>query len=282
MTTNRLLPRTARLRSLAMTLSIVATMALPGAHAAEPGRGTPGAAPNIIPASLPPSSMPALDRREIRAQLLPRRYTTLASEIGAKVSRLPFEEGARFKAGDTLISLDCSLQQAQLSKAEATLDAADKTWKANQRLEEMNAVGKVELAVSQAEVAKARADVAAGKVVLSKCTVTAPFPGRVVEQKAREQQFVQAGQPLLEILDDSALELEFIVPSKWLAWLKPRQGFQVQIDETGKTYPARVQRIGAKVDPVSQSVKLSAVVDGRFNELMAGMSGRVLMAPPAP
>lgn len=44
---------------------------------------------------------------------------------------------------------------------------------------------------------------------------------------------------------------------------------------------AKVQRIGARVDPVSQSVKLSAVIDGKFNELIAGMSGKVLMAPPA-
>jgi membrane fusion protein (multidrug efflux system) len=33
---------------------------------------------------------------------------------------------------------------------------------------------------------------------------------------------------------------------------------------------------------VSQSVKLSAVIDGRFSELAAGMSGKVLMAPPPP
>lgn len=86
---------------------------------------------------------------------------------------------------------------------------------------------------------------------------------------------------MLEILDDSVLELEFIVPSKWLAWLAPGTKFDVAIDETGKTYPAKVQRIGARVDPVSQSVKISAAIDWKFSELIAGMSGRVLMAPPA-
>jgi RND family efflux transporter MFP subunit len=222
-----------------------------------------------------------LDKREIRAQLSPLRYTTLAAEISAKINRLPIAEGARFHAGQTLISFDCSLQQAQLSKAKAALTAAEKTWKANQRLNELNSVGKVELDVSEAEATKARAEVAAGNAVMSKCTVSAPFSGRISEQKVREQQYVQAGQALLEILDDSALELEFIVPSKWLAWLKPGQRFQVAIDETGKTYPAKVQRIGARVDPVSQSIKLSAVIDGKFNELIAGMSGRVQMTPPA-
>lgn|GEM_PF-6895012 len=111
-------------------------------------------------------------------------------------------------------------------------------------------------------------------ISLGKCNIAAPFNGRVAEQRVREQQYVQPGQALLDILDDSTLELEFFVPSQWLVWLKPEQGFQVAIDETGKTYPAKVQRIGARVDPVSQSIKLSAVIDGKFSEPVAGMSGR--------
>ena len=227
-----------------------------------------------------PASSTALDKREIRAQLLPKRYTTLAAEIGAKVNRLPLPEGAAFRQGQVLIQFDCSLQQAQLNKAKAALSAADKTWQANRRLAELNSIGRVELETSEAEVHKAQAEVAGNAAMLGKCSVAAPFAGRIAEQKVREQQYVQPGQALLEILDDSTLELEFIVPSKWLAWVRVGTGFQVRIDETGKSYPAKVQRIGAKVDPVSQSVKLSAVIDGRFAELIAGMSGRVQMAMP--
>lgn len=223
----------------------------------------------------------ALDRREIRAQLAPRRYTTLAAEIGAKVSRLPLPEGAAFRHGQMLIQFDCTLQQAQLDKARAALGGAEKIRDANRRLMELNSVGKVELETSEAEVMKARAEVAAYAAVIGKCSVAAPFAGRIAEQKVREQQYVQPGQALLEILDDTALELEFIVPSKWLVWIKPGAGFQVKIDETAKTYPAKVLRIGARVDAVSQSVKLTAVIDGRYNELIAGMSGRVELTPPA-
>ena len=221
-----------------------------------------------------------LEKREIRAQLTPRRYTTLAAEIGAKIQRLAVPEGGSFRAGEVLITFDCMLQQAQLDKAKAALGGADLTWRANQRLSELHSVGKVELDVSEAEVGKARAEVASNAAVLSKCRVEAPFAGRIAEQKVREQQYVQPGEPLLEILDDSVLELEFIVPSRWMAWLKPRYAFQVRIDETGRSYPAKVQRIGARVDPVSQSIKLSAVIDGRFPELVAGMSGQVNLVPP--
>ncbi|TQK04777.1 efflux RND transporter periplasmic adaptor subunit [Herbaspirillum sp. SJZ107] len=248
-------------------LAVAALCAAQGASAAAPAAAAP--------------ARPALEKQDIRAQLAPRRFTTVAAEIGAKVSRVAVAEGSAFRAGQVLVSFDCSLQQAQLQKAKAVLGAAERTFSANKRLDELNSVGKVELQASEAELGKARADVAANTVLLSKCAIPAPFSGRVAEQKVREQQYVQPGQALLEILDDSVLELEFLVPSRWLAWVKPGYAFQVRIDETGKTYPAKVQRIGARVDPVSQSIKLSAAIDGRFPELIAGMSGRVALTAPA-
>ena len=259
------------------------------ASAAEPGRPAApaalmpvsgGAASSAVVASAP-AFKPGAERQDIRAQLSPQRFTTLAAEIGAKVNRLPVSEGGSFKSGQALIVFDCSLQTAQLNKARAALSGAEKTFTVNTRLSELGSIGKAELAVSDSEVAKNRAEVAAMAAMLAKCNVVAPFSGRVSEQKVREQQYVQPGQALLEIIDDSVLELEFIAPSRWLSWLKAGHGFQVRIDETGKTYPAKVLRIGAKVDPVSQSVKLAAAINGKFPELIAGMSGTVLLAAPS-
>lgn len=231
-------------------------------------------------AAAPASPRTAVERQDIRAQLLPRRYTTIAAEIGAKVNHLPVPEGGYFKAGQLLLSFDCTLQQAQLKKAQAELDGAAQTYKSNLRLAELNSVGQLELDLSQSALAKANAELGANRAVLDKCTVAAPFAGRVAEQKVREQQYVQPGQALLDILDDSVLELEFLVPSNWLSWLRVGGKFQVGIDETRKTYPAKFIRIGARVDPVSQSVKVAAAIDGRFPELIAGMSGRVQATPP--
>ncbi len=40
------------------------------------------------------------------------------------------------------------------------------------------------------------------------------------------------------------------------------------------------QRYTARADPVSQTIKTIAIIDGHFSELLAGMSGKVLIAPP--
>ncbi|WP_420473424.1 efflux RND transporter periplasmic adaptor subunit [Noviherbaspirillum sp. ST9] len=260
------------LHFFSVSLALQAVVLSASAQVAQP------AAPAKAVTSAP---RPSIEKQDIRAQLSPRRFTTIAAEIGAKISRIPVVEGGSFRAGQVLVSLDCSLQQAQLQKARAALSASERTFAANKRLNELNSVGKVELDVSESEVAKARAEVSLMNVSLEKCQVTAPFAGRVAEQRVREQQYVQPGQAMLDILDDSVLELEFIVPSHWLAWLKPGYGFQVRIDETGKSYPAKILRIGARVDPVSQSVKTVAAIDGSYKELMAGMSGKVSIVPPS-
>ncbi len=250
------------------------------------------ASASVTAISIPPAALsdpaPAartgsgpLARQAIRAQLLPRRYTTLAAEIGAKISRLPVPEGASFRAGQLLASFDCSVQQALLRKHQAELQAAEKNMHAHEELKKLNSVGQLELDLAQAAVQRVRAELGSQQAILDKCTLTAPFSGRVAEQKVREQQFVQPGQPMLEILDDSVLELEFIVPSAWLGWLRVGGEFRVVIDETGKSYPARLTRLGARVDPVSQSFKVAAAISGQFPELMAGMSGRVDITPPA-
>jgi membrane fusion protein, multidrug efflux system len=237
-----------------------------------------------VPASPPPpapsTTESVITRQDIRAQLMPRRYTTLAAEIGARINSLPLPEGAAFVAGQKLVGFDCSLQQAQLQKSQAELMGAEKTQAAHVALEKLNAVGQLELDMANVALERARADIKLGQALLGKCEIRAPFSGRIAEQKVREQQFAQAGQALLDIIDDGALELEFIIPSHWLAWVRPGVRFEVAIDETGKTYPARFTRIGARVDPVSQTVKTSAAIDGRFPALVAGMSGRVLLSPP--
>jgi RND family efflux transporter MFP subunit len=220
------------------------------------------------------------ERQEIRAQLIPRRYTTVAAEIGARIKRLPVAESEAFRAGDALVEFDCTVQEAQRDKARAELEASQATHRANEQLAKLNSIGQVEFDLSRAGVLRSQAEVGMHEALLAKCRIPAPFNGRVAEQKVREQQFVQPGQALLDVLDDTSLELEFLVPSSWLRWLKPGLPLRVSIDETRRTYPARFTRIGARVDPVSQTVKVAATIEGRHPELIAGMSGRVQASAP--
>ncbi|WP_210255030.1 efflux RND transporter periplasmic adaptor subunit [Methylocapsa sp. S129] len=254
-------------------LPLAALLAASSGRAAFAQETTPGAGgPALAQTGVTP---------EIRAQLTPREFTTLSSEMAGRIDHIATRVGEHFQKGVVLIVFDCALQRAEEARAQAALTQAQKTFAIDQRLVALKSMGQLQLDVAAADVQKARAEVAAAEATTSKCTIAAPFTGVTVEQKAREFQYTTPGQPLLDIIDDHGLDVELIVPSRWLNLLKPGYEFQVHIEETDKAYPARITRLGGRVDPVSQSIKVIGEITADAPELMAGMSGRASIAPPA-
>ena len=217
---------------------------------------------------------------EIRAQLSPTRSTVLSSEIPGKIGDLTVREGERFTEGQRLVVLDCTLHKARLDKAQAQAYGARKTHQVQAKLDKLGSNSGLELETAAAQLAAAEAEVAMMRTLVERCAIPAPFAGRVVELKVKRHQFVGEGHELLEILDDRELEVELAVPSRWLPWLKPGTPFALHIDETGKDYPAKVVRLAARIDPVSQSIKVFGTVAGAFPELLSGMSGSAKFDPP--
>ncbi|WP_263146724.1 efflux RND transporter periplasmic adaptor subunit [Pseudomonas sp. RIT-PI-AD] len=199
---------------------------------------------------------------------------TLSAGMTAQVLKMPLTEGASFKKGDLLVALDCERAQADLRAAEASMQVEQKTVETNQELEHFNSIGKFDLLISESKLNKAKAETEALRAQVKQCKVTAPFAGRVMERMAHPHESVSVSQPLLRIVDTGELELDVIVPSKWLQWLKPGTPFSFKIDETGQASEAVVDRLLPAVDPVSKTVKII----GRFNGKSAsgtipGMSG---------
>ena len=60
--------------------------------------------------------------------------------------------------------------------------------------------------------------------------------------------------------------------SRWLSWLKVGYKFDLHIEETDKSYPVSVTRLGGRVDPVSQSIKVFGEILSGANELMADLA----------
>jgi membrane fusion protein (multidrug efflux system) len=218
---------------------------------------------------------------EIRAQLTPRHQATLAAGLSARIAEIGVREGQIFQQGQVLVQLDCDLVDAQRARTAAELARANHNLTAKRRLLELQSGNQLDVLLAQAERDKAAAEDRVSQVTQQRCLLKAPFSGRVADLKVNANEWIQVGAPLLDILDHQQLELEFIVPAHWLRWLKSEMPFQLQVEALGKTYTARIKRIGARVDPVSQSVRLYAELDGNHPELIPGMSGRVLITSPA-
>jgi membrane fusion protein (multidrug efflux system) len=216
------------------------------------------------------------DDARVRVQLVPRASAVLSAEVSAVVQRLPVQEGAAFAVGDVLVVFDSSLQAAQLERAEAQLQAAEVSAAAAAKLLQLKSGGEVEANLAAADVRKAKAEVRYASEMLARCTLRAPFAGRLALRRLQEHEFAQAGQPVLEIIATGGLEVEFIAPSRKLERWQPGSRISFTIDETGSTYHARVARAPARVDSASQSIKVVATLEGSPPELIPGMSGSLV------
>ena len=217
---------------------------------------------------------------KVRALVVPKQQTILSAQIPGKINRLAISEGERFKNGQVLATLDCKINRLQLEEYRAELRGTETTVSVQRQLKDLNSGNALEGAMAEANMGKVKARIAMAEATIEMCDIKAPFDGRVVEKKISAFQNVTAGQPVIEVLDDSTLEVELIVPSKWLAWLKPGSGFQVTIDESGKNYTGGITRISARIDPASQSLKVVGELAGTAaKEMVAGMSGVARFSP---
>lgn len=215
------------------------------------------------------------DSGRIRTQLISQHDVMISSEVEGKIAQLPLKEGDAFKRGQMLVGFDCTMYRAQLHKVEATADAAAKVYAVNQRLVSLHSVGELEVEQAKAKAQETEAEAAYVRATVSRCRINAPFAGRVAKRVASQYEYVPAGKPLLQIVDTEDLELKLIVPSAWLTWLRTGTAVQVHLDDLNRDYAAALARVGARVDPVSQTVEVSARIPGAHPELLPGMSGWV-------
>jgi RND family efflux transporter MFP subunit len=224
-------------------------------------------------ASATTASALATDPQAIRVLLSPELETVLASQMLGRIANVQAGLGEKVAKGKTLISFDCSEANARQRMAQAEYANAKETLDAKERLRKLDAAGDTEVILAKTMVDKARAAISLSQVQSSQCVVKAPFSGYVVKLHVKPAQGVNVGVPLLEMVSDGPLKLRLNVPSRWLHALKVGTEFDVDIDETRKTYPAKVSAINARIDAVAQTVELEARIEGAFPELFAGMSG---------
>lgn len=208
-----------------------------------------------------------------RALLVPKQQTVLSAQIPGRLGKLAVVDGERFKKGQVLASLDCQIHRLQAEEYRAEYQAASKSQSVQKQLAGLNSGNALEAAIAEANMGKAKAKIAMAEATIEMCDIKAPFDGRVVEKKVNAYQNVTAGQPVLEILDDGTFEVELIIPSRWLEWIKAGTPFRLVLDEGGKDVQGRVVRLGARIDPASQSLKVIGELAGGQKELVAGMSG---------
>ncbi|MCF6322433.1 MAG: efflux RND transporter periplasmic adaptor subunit [Rhizobiaceae bacterium] len=226
------------------------------------------------------TSQPDLMETENQARILIRssERVEVRTEIYASVLEIPFGAGQQFKAGDILIRFDCARYDAEKNAAAASANAASIEHQTKRKLFKYKAAGKDEVRLAAALAAKSNAELKVQQIRFQQCEYRAPFDGRIVDQIVKVHEFPSTSEPLLTILNDSQLELQLVVPSRWLRWVKKGMKFRFKIDETGETHKGTIVRLGAEVDPVSQTIRLLGKFESPATRVLAGMSGTAYFA----
>jgi membrane fusion protein, multidrug efflux system len=197
----------------------------------------------------------------------------LSSDIGAAIDKLPFKEGQAFKKGDLLVSFDCAATESQLAAASAKLQVENITLKNHKQLKAHNAIGQFDVDIAKARVDQTAAERDSIAVVAKRCDLFAPFDGKIAQLGVHLFEVPERNARMMQILDLTAMEVDMILPSDWLKWLKPGTKFEIAIDELGEAAPAEVVRVAAAVDPVSQTIKVVGRISSSATNIQSGMSG---------
>jgi RND family efflux transporter MFP subunit len=237
-----------------------ATMAL--AAGTAHGQSLSAQAAGAVPSAAP-----------IAVQVVARSTAPLAAPMSGQLVVFPAQDGDAVEQGAEVARFNCAQQEAMRLRAHAELVKRQDLLGTQQALKSLNAYSKADFAAARNDVEVAKAELGLAQTAVDNCVLKAPFRGRVASTSVRNFQYVQAGAPLLDLVDERDLELELVVSSMLLVWLKTGADVQVHISETQRDYEATIIRISGRVDAASQTIKVYGRIVGDAPALLPGMSG---------
>lgn len=210
----------------------------------------------------------------VRFLLRPIREADISPSMTGTVSKIHYNVGQRFKKGDVLISMRCDSVNAQLKAQKSRVQQYKLEFQADQQMLEGNAVSRFTADKSKSSLEEQEALYSEALINYKNCKVIAPFSGGVISKEIQAYEAVTPSVVVMSIVDDSGLVMSLNVPSSFVNKVKPDDKFTVTVDETGKTYAAKVVGVSPAIDPVSKTIELRAAVIEGLGELVPGMSGR--------
>ena len=226
-----------------------------------------------------------IETTEITAEIISARGVLVAGQsadiaagMTGRLTSAPYKSGQYIGRGVTLAEFDCNRQQAEL-KSKRAAHATQSLKHDNQaELLQMGAAGALDVSIARSERDQIAAEVSVLEIAMKDCTVSAPFPGFITARHIDAHETAQAGQPLYSINRAGTTEVSVIAPSNWAGWVKQGAKFTFKVDETGESISAKIQRLSAVVDPVSQTIEITASLSGKHKG-RPGMSGVAIFAP---
>ncbi len=216
---------------------------------------------------------------------------TLSAPLAGVVSlsqRLPYA-GKRLKAGEVVAVIEPPINQqggigqlsASYAEAKNRVTLAQKEYDRAKRLYEAKAVPKrrledAELGLESAKAAFEPLDRAVQEMKPgasgNKVIIRAPFGGTVVELLTANGKAVDAGQPILRLIDTSSVWLRANVPASEIGGIKNLEKATFTVAGNGGTFkPSRLITVSDVIDARTRTVPVTFEVNNSGGRLKIGM-----------
>lgn len=222
---------------------------------------------------------PLNQTRPVLGRIVTKRQGQVAARVGGLVASVEIDVGNRVARGDVLVELDAEPVQYDVDLADAeylSAEADEVTAKAEiellenellriSRLKESAAFSKAQLEdkLRQITVAKSRLGAATARLSeyrakqqasrrnLEDMVIKAPYDGVVTRRLVSPGAYVRLGDPVVALIDDSALEIEADVPVDQLQGLTP--GVEVGVTIAGERHGAIVRAVVPEENPLTRT-----------------------------
>jgi len=219
------------------------------------------------------------DPLEALGTLAANESVILSATVTDTVSALNFEGGETVSKGDVLVELSDTEEQADLRSAQALRQERQNAVNRFSQLQARNMAPRADVEDSRAQLQQVDADIQSLQARLDNYRVRAPFDGVVGVRQISAGTLVTPGTELATLDDVSRMKLDFEVPEVRLGTLS--RG--LTLTATTAAYPERVfegevATIDSRVDPISRSINVRAILDNGDGLLRPGMLMRVTIA----
>ena len=216
---------------------------------------------------------PADIAAQARGVLKAGEEAVISSGLTARLLKANYKAGQSFKKGALFAEFDCSQLEAQAKALYEAHTTFSLHYQNQGHLYRAGAAGELDVTIARSEMKQASAERDAIRAQLKHCRVYAPYSGIIVEKHVAAYETPAQNAPLYTIQQTTALEISVIIPSNWLRWVDKGTKFTFTVDETGAELGGKITRIGAAVDPVSQTIDVTGQTTGPTGRSLPGMSG---------
>lgn len=217
------------------------------------------------------------DQFETLGSLASTDNIDISSELAGQIAGIHFIPGARVKKGTLLIQLDDTVLKSELSSTTANFKLSKGNHKRIAELAKRNLVSQQAQDQAEADLLEKRNLVKVKEAQLEKLRLRAPFSGTLGSRKISIGQYVQVGQPLVHLVANQKLRVEYNLPERYLNRLREGQEIEVRSDAfPERIYTARVNYIDPSIDKETRTIAVEALIDNQDCSLSAGLFVRVI------